>query len=357
MFRIGPRLWKTGLAVALTFLLVGLTGQHYEVYGCVAAALAVAPSANRSLRTMGNQIVANLLGGLFGSLAILAFGPNPLVIGATVVLVLLICQRFGWRDLATTTVTVTLFVMAPHSDSVTTYTLWRLVSVLIGSVVGTTVNALVMPPDYQSMTVGAVAKAGDALDRFILSVTDRLDDPESITKREILAGAAQVDLQIAEARRLASLLSESHRPEQVGQKEVIERAIKVLSSLLERIQIIHKAGLTAQRAIEYPAMLPEIQRALRALVGHRQALYGALFTPDLNRALPGRLAELEQRFESPAGLPASAEEVEPFFRLYRMRSSVSYMANRLGRLHVAKEAALPPVMPDAINQLVSDGPG
>ncbi len=346
MLRIGPRLWKTGLAVALTYLLVSLTGHHYEVYGCVAAALAVAPSANRSLRTMGNQIAANLLGGLVGSLAILLFGPGPIVIGGTVVLVLLISQQFGWKDLAATAVTVTLFVMAPHADSVTTYTAWRLLSVLIGSVVGTAVNALILPPDYRQMTLKAVERAGLALDAFVLSVSDRLADPAAITKREILATASSVEAQIGEARRLASLLSESARPDQLGQKEVTERAIKVLSSLLERIQVIHKAALAAQRAAEFPVMLAEIQQALTALVAHRQALYASLFTPDTTRQLPELLAEIEQRFESPAGLPASAEEVEPFFRLYRMRSSVSYMANRLGRLHVAKEAALPPVLAD-----------
>lgn len=347
MLQIGPRLWKTGLAVALTFLLVGLTGHHYEVYGAVAAALAVAPSASRSLRTMTIQIIANLIGGLVGSLAILLFGPNPLVIGATVVLVLLICQQYGWKELAATAVTVTLFVMAPHSDSVTTYTLWRLVSVLIGSVVGTLVNAFILPPDYRVVTLKAIDRAGAALDAFILSIADRLDRPHGIAKAEVLAGAARVEAQITEARQFSLLMSESQPPDEIRQKEVIERAIKVLASLLERIQIIHKAALVAERAAEYPAQLPEIQETLSGLVVYRQELYGMLLEPDRTRTLPPALAELEHRFEAPAGMPTREAEVEPFFRLYRMRSSVSYMANRLGRLHVAKEAALPPMLSDA----------
>ncbi|MFZ5818192.1 MAG: aromatic acid exporter family protein [Bacillota bacterium] len=344
---IGPRLWKTGLAVGLTFFLVSLTGQPYQVYGAVAAALAVGPSASRSLRTMSQQIIANLIGGLVGSLAVLLFGPNPLVIGLTVILVLLICQRQEWKDLSATAVTVALFVMAPHSDSVTTYTLWRLLSVMIGSVVGTLVNAYLAPPDYQAETIRAMERAGAALDGFIRSVAARLDEPAGYTKQEILAGAARVDGQISELRRLSLLMGESQRPEQARQKEVIDRGIKVLASLLERIQIIHKAALVARRAEAYPQQLPEIQEALEALVVHRRQLFASLLSPDRERSLPLALGELERRFESPTGLPAREADVEPFFRLYRMRSSISYMANRLGRLYVAKEEALPPAAPEA----------
>lgn len=341
MLRIGPRIWKTGLAVALTFVLVRLTGQPYEVYGTVAAALAVAPSANRSLSTMSHQIAANLIGSLVGSLAILLFGPNPFVIGATVILVLLLCHHFGFKELAATTVTVTLFVMAPHSDDMATYTFLRLLAVLTGSVVGTLVNAFILPPNYQGATLKAIERAGEVLDGFILTVARRLEQPFSIEKAEMLAGAAKVEVQIAEARRLSLLMAESKRPEQMRQKEVVDRAIKVLGQLLDRIQRIHKAAMAAEQASEYPVQLPDIQAALSELVLHRKQLFGQLLKPDTVRTLAPALSELERRFESPGGLPTCEAEVEPFFGLYRMRSSVSYMADRLGRLYVAKEAALP----------------
>lgn len=66
-----------------------------------------------------------------------------------------------------------------------------------------------------------------------------------------------------------------------------------------------------------------------------------LLAADRERTPGAALVEMEQRFESSAGLPTSEDQMEPFFRLYRMRSSISYMVNRLGRLLVAKEAALP----------------
>lgn len=89
--------------------------------------------------------------------------------------------------------------------------------------------------------------------------------------------------------------------------------------------------------------LPEMQEALSQVVLHRRKLFATLLRPDAERTLGPALAELERRFESAISLPTHEAEIEPFFRLYRMRSSVSYMANRLGRLYVAKEGALPPL--------------
>lgn len=354
MIQIGPRLWKTGLAVTVTILLVRLTGHHYEVYGAVAAALAVAPSASRSLRTMANQIIANLVGGLIGSFAIISFGPDAMVIGLVVILVLWLCQRLGYKELAPMMVAATLFVMAPHADSVTAYTFWRLLSVLIGSAVGTAVNAFIRPPDYFAVTMKALERAGASLDAFILSVSERLDQPHHIEKAEILAVAAGVDAEIAEARRLSLLLAESRRSEQRQQKEVVDRAIKVLSSLLERIQVIHKAALTAQRMDEYNVQLPEIQEALSFIVLYRQQLFGMLLRPDVVGTLGPAVAELERRFDTSTALPTSDADIQPLFRLYRMRSSVSYMANRLARLYVAKEAALPSLGEPAAAPVVAD---
>lgn len=337
MFKIGARLWKTGLAVALTVLLVRLTGHPYEVYGAVAAALAVAPSASHSVRTMSQQIGINLLGGIVGSALVLLFGPQPLVIGAAVVIALLLCQQMGWRQMSQAAVTVTLFVMAPHTDAVYAYAVWRLLSVVIGSVVGTAVNALVMPPAYGPMAVEAISKAGMELDRFVMTMTGSLDRPASMAKADVLARAARVDALIAEARRLCLLMDESD-----SRRPVIERSIKVLASLLERIQIIHKAALTAVQAGEYQQQLPGMQAALAQLTGYRQLIFGRLSGRPVEPEIVREVEAVEQRFESPEGLlPECPDEVEAYFRLYRMRSSLSFMANRLVRLSVAMDAVEP----------------
>lgn len=350
MAKIGPRLWKTGLAVALTIVLLRLTGHPYEVYGAVAAALAVAPSASHSLRSAGTQIGAHLLGGLVGSLTVLIFGFHPLVAGATVVGVLLLCQQMNWRDVSASAVTVTLFVMAPHGDSAGAYAIWRLLAVVAGSLIGAGVNALVLPPNYWPATVQTALRAGERLDEFILTVVARLPEPQSYPKAEILAGAARVDELLKEARRLYLLLGDDERAP--GRKAVAERSIKVLGSLLERIQVIHKAALNAGSAPDYPERVMEIQVALNNLVRLRRVLYQRLLAELPTEALTAELAVLEYRFETPAGLPGRSEEVESFFRLHEMRTSVAYMANRLTRLNVAMDGAAPAAPADCSHPVV-----
>jgi len=332
MIKVGPRLWKTGLAVALTVFLLRVTGLRYEVFGAMAAVLAVAPSANQSLKNALELIGVNLLGGLIGAAATLLIGPNPLVMGGVVILVLLLCQILHWQKVSGTAAAVAIFVMAPHPEVAYAYVGWRLLAVVAGSVVGTAVNAFIARPDFWPAAAADIVRAGAELDRFTARMAERLDRPHSITKAEVLTGAARVEERIAEARKKVALLDERGP---MG-RELAERSLRVLSSLLERIQIVHKAALTAERLPDYGSEVVEIQAAIAALIRHRQDLYARLLAPmPLEVALAADLLAIERRFESAIRLPAQPEEAEIYFRLYRMRSSVSHMSNRLGRLCVA----------------------
>lgn len=337
MIRIGPRLWKTGLAVALAVAVLRLIGGKYEVFGALAAVLAVAPSADRSLKTAVEQIAVNILGGLIGTVAVMLFGPGPLVLGAVVMLVLLLCQMLDWRSAGTAAVTVTLFVMAPHPEAAFAYSGWRLLAVTIGSLCGALVNGLLWPPDYWPATVDAIRRAGAELDAFALDVAARLEQPAIFTKADVLNRVARVEAQVAEVRRLSTLMGDGGAK---VNREVLERSVKVLVSLLERLQIIHKAALTAQRIPEFKEELPEIQAALQAVCESRRRLYEAmLMGTAADPRVATQLLALERSFEGAIRLPAQTGVAEGYFRLYRMRSSVSYMANRLGRLAVALEGA------------------
>jgi hypothetical protein len=341
---IGPRVLKTGLAVTLTVFLIRLILGKYEVYGALAAVLAVAPTAGHSVKYAIQLIIANILGGLIGTAAILTFGPNPIVMGAVVVLILLICNAMKWRNVTSSALTVTMFVMGPHTEPVYTYAAGRFVAVVIGSLAGTGVNALVFRPEYRRSTLAAIHRAGARLDAFILTVAGRLDLPQSLSKAEVKATAAGVEEYLAEARKALGLHAESGlRAGDAAERALLERAIQLIATFLERIQIIHKAALAAESAADYPVELPVIQAALRSLVSDRQALFARLTDPQpASPAVIASLQAVEQRFEhAMAALPQQPGEAEAYFRLYRMRNSVAYMAHRLDRMAVALAAAAP----------------
>lgn len=346
MPKIGFRLIKTGLAVMLAILIARLTGHLYETYCALAAATAIAPTANLSLRVIGAQLGVNVLAGLIGGGLILLLGPHAVVIGVGLVLALIACQWVGWGDMAGAMIIAVLFVMGPHPETMQTYVLVRWLSVMVGSVVGIAVNASILPPQYWTTTVSAVHRAGELLDAFIVRTAGALDHPDSLAKAEVLATTARVERQLDEARRLLRLVDVPRRQvdgtDGPTRRDVLERAIKVLATQLERVQVIHMAARKAQSASHYRELLPEIRTAMVELTAHRRELYRWLDN-DLPVAwLSAQLQTMDRHFATPHCRPGEAEDVDSFFYLHQLRATIAYMANRLERLRVAMEAAAPP---------------
>ncbi|MDB4896511.1 MAG: putative rane protein [Firmicutes bacterium] len=340
MPKIGLRLWKTGVAVAIAVLLARQL-HMYEIYASLAAAVAVAPTARRSLRSVGAQVGVNLLAGLVGGLMISVLGTNPLVIAAGLVVALALSKRLGWSEFNSSLITATLFVMGPHPEKLQTYVLFRWLSVMLGCLIGVGVNAFILPPNHWQRALDALRRAGASLDPFMLRVADMLASPAELSKAEVLAEVAVVEKALEETRRVEVLAAESASDDQ---KAVFDRAAKVLSSMLERVQVVHRSALTAsQAACEYHDVVPELQEALRELVDIRRTIYAALFQSPAPARLVAQLQKLEARFRTTAIPPEGIADVEEFFQYHQVRASVSYMANRLQHLNVAASGVLPPV--------------
>lgn len=79
---------------------------------------------------------------------------------------------------------------------------------------------------------------------FLLEVAARLEQPASFTKADVLNRVTHVEAQLAEVRQLAALMGDGGS--KVNQ-EALERSLKVLVSLLERVQIILSSGRNCRR--------------------------------------------------------------------------------------------------------------
>jgi hypothetical protein len=231
--------------------------------------------------------------------------------------------------------------MGPHPENLQTYVLMRWLSVMMGCLIGIGVNAFILPPNHWLRAVDALRRAGASLDPFMLRVADLLATPTALSKADVLAEVAVVEKALEETRRVEVLAAESASDDE---KAVFDRAAKVLSSMLERVQVIHRSALTAsEAACEYHQVVPELQEALRALVDIRRTVYAALFQTPAPERLAAQLREMEERFRTTGIPPEGIADVEEFFQYHQVRSSVSYMANRLQHLHVASGGVLPPL--------------
>lgn len=339
MLQLGPRIWKTSLAVGLGVFLARLLGL-YEVYVCLAAAAAIAPTVDRTWKTAMNQILINVMACVVGGVAILVFGTNPVVIGVAICVTLYLWKLLNVPNTSDGVLSATLFVLAPHpGDHIETYLYLRFISILLGVVMGVLINHLLMPPKYADETLTAIKAAGDALDDFLLKVTDHLTDPQAYAKPAILAASGLVQTRIAEAQHYLHLTTESRQNGAPWHHdaELLERCVRVLSSLLERMLVIHKSSLSASQSPGYQERILEFQIGMRELVSLRQSIYSRLYGGAREEMALPQLEELAGRFELPPAPPAGPTDIAAYFQRHHMRSSLSESATSLSRLYLAMD--------------------
>lgn len=156
--RVGPRVWKTALAVTVAIMVSRLLGLELPVFAGVAAIICMQPTIAGSLRKGVERMQATIIGAVFSVLALMAinaFPPlhavRPAMIGLTVLIVMAVTLRIGWLDslvLAAATVVV-IMVLPPDADFYS-YALSRTVITFIGIVIAGVVNALFITPSYSA---------------------------------------------------------------------------------------------------------------------------------------------------------------------------------------------------------------
>ena len=114
---VGPRIVKTGLAVFLCLVIAHALGSDYGSFAAVSAIMAVQPSTVRARKAFGQQLLANLIGGLLGAVLGLYAGSSPLVMALGVVMVLWLCTKLDLLETASSAVVAILFIMdRPEHD-------------------------------------------------------------------------------------------------------------------------------------------------------------------------------------------------------------------------------------------------
>jgi uncharacterized membrane protein YgaE (UPF0421/DUF939 family) len=156
--RIGARVWKTALAVALALAVSRLLGLQYPVFAGVAAVICMQPTVFGSIRSGSQRIQATVIGAAFSLLALIAMhhvpfllAVRPLVVGLAVLVVMAVTIRLRWFDsLVLAAATVVVIMVLPAGENIYFYALDRTVVTFIGIVVATVVNAAFLAPRYRA---------------------------------------------------------------------------------------------------------------------------------------------------------------------------------------------------------------
>ncbi|PGT75341.1 hypothetical protein COD11_26065 [Bacillus sp. AFS040349] len=152
----GPRILKTGLAVALSIYICSLMHLEHAVFAGVAAILAIQPSVYRTWKQMVDQILANTIGATISLFFIYFFGENPVIIGFVIILVIAISLKLKLQSTISLTLVTVLAVMSAAGSEDLYFALERFYIILIGTCTAILINLLIFPPKYKKSFVQLV---------------------------------------------------------------------------------------------------------------------------------------------------------------------------------------------------------
>ena len=146
----GARIIKTGIAVALSMFICDIFHVQPAIFAGATAVLTLQPSLGRSFNNALEQILTQLIAITIAIILGMTINGNPLVMGFSTVLVILICNRFKWRSSISGGIMATIFVLGSPPDQFLAHALIRSIVIFIGVGSGLIVNIVLAPPHYET---------------------------------------------------------------------------------------------------------------------------------------------------------------------------------------------------------------
>jgi len=150
--RLGARILKTGIAIILAMSIASLLPDNVGLKSLagVSAVVAMQPSVYKSIKTVSDQAIGNIIGALLAVTMVTIFSDNFIIMGVTVILLIAILFRFNLAHVATLASVTALIIMGQHTGSFYVAAFFRFVLVMIGVLSSSIVNLLFLPPKFET---------------------------------------------------------------------------------------------------------------------------------------------------------------------------------------------------------------
>lgn len=189
-FNIGPRMMKTGLAVALSILVTETFNLELGMVAVITAVVAMQPSIMRSISHIKEVALSTLIGIVFALVGAYTLGLQPVSIGITVILAIAVNIKLGWvKTVNITILTIAIIMLSGDATIDFSYLVNRLSLILIGITSAFLINALIFPPNHQKLIYELIKDAfnkSSFLIRVIpnktMKITERKESNEDLRK-------------------------------------------------------------------------------------------------------------------------------------------------------------------------------
>lgn len=271
--KIGARVIKTGIAVAITMFICKLLGLEPAFFGAVSAVINMQPSIFLTLRAARDQIMVHVLGVTAGFFFGYFLGVNPLSAGLIVMLLIPIYIKLKLNSGITMGIVAALFVLSSSTEEFFVHALARTGVIFVGLGSAMLVNVLLWRPRYTKLLKEKLRQSNEAaVLYFCRAVQDYVsfDDKEIRVDMEEKKRSRKLN---KEARMLLDLLSTERQvaTEESEHREWIylaERLIDYNESIIkkgDRIFDLLPTRLERRKKLGVPPISDELKAILEIL--------------------------------------------------------------------------------------------
>ncbi|SDC04890.1 Uncharacterized membrane protein YgaE, UPF0421/DUF939 family [Pelagirhabdus alkalitolerans] len=181
--RLGARMFKTGLAVALALYLAQLIGFPSTVFAGFAAVFAVQPSIYQSFKTIIKQLQANFIGVVTATLMAFLLGNDPIVVGIAVIFVISMCRFLKLEKSAVSIALIAVIsVMETTTMEIHQFAFVRFSTLMLGILSSFLVNLLFIPPKYETRLFKQIDVLTTEVLQWLRVTSRHLSDDPSLKK-------------------------------------------------------------------------------------------------------------------------------------------------------------------------------
>jgi uncharacterized membrane protein YgaE (UPF0421/DUF939 family) len=160
--KIGARVIKTGIAVALTMTCCKYLGLEPAFFGAVSAVINMQPSIFLTYTAAKDQLLVHIIGVLAGFFFGYFLGVNPLSAGLIVVLLIPLYIKFNLHSGITMGIVAALFVLSSSTEEFFFHALSRTAVIFVGLGSAMFINIVLWPPRYTEQLKEKLRQSNEA---------------------------------------------------------------------------------------------------------------------------------------------------------------------------------------------------
>lgn len=182
--KLGARIFKTGIAITLALYLASWIGLPTPIFAGIAAIFAIQPSIYRSFLIIIDQVQANIIGAVIATVFGLIFGPSPIMIGLTAVIVITIMLKLKIEHTISIALVTVIAILESAGDDFLMFALIRTSTVILGVLSSFIVNLVFLPPKYETKLIHNTVENTEEIMKWI-RLSMRQSTEHSILKEDI----------------------------------------------------------------------------------------------------------------------------------------------------------------------------